>query len=184
MNKETQCASRSIELLDVRTPDGLFIAAGQATTYWIFQNHCGRFAVQLTADAQRPAFSFERLSQIPLAMGLWMGPVQLDLGSAFKKSGYGHSGLITCYRDRVHLKANDASGASKRLLVLPYTLDDWSRWSVHYTGWRLLARTGACLFKGPRVPHRLRPYANKVLGRSAIKLVWSDGQPHRAVEGA
>jgi hypothetical protein len=160
----------------------LFIAAGGETSYWILAIYDDRFAVQLTATPERPAFSFHRLSNVPTAFGLWMGPVELHLGAEFEGSGRRRSGLVVRKGFRLYLKANQPCGTAARLLILPYDLGDCSRWSIFYSDWRLVAETAAedvCLFRSPRWPPRMRPYTDKEQVRPALTLVRTDRESYR-----
>lgn len=181
MKKKSSRPTRSIEMLDYRTPEGVFVAAGGAATYWILDNYGGRFAVQLSATRERPAYSFQRLSEVPIAVGVWMGAVHLSLGAEFEGSSYGRSGLVVRRGFRLYLKANDPSGSSARLLILPYDLGDCPRWSTFYADWRLMAETAAqqvCLFRNSPLPPRMRPYTDKEQVRPALTLV-NEGRPYR-----
>ena len=160
MSPEHLLSRATAKVLDERTPDGLFVTF-EGTYFWVFSDFHDRYAVQLTATRERPAFSFYWLSVLPLANGLHLGSVKLEFGSPYEGSRNNRAGLIFRKGLRVFLKASNPSGRAVPLMILPYWYEKDPCQSIFYSDWHL--EVSGCgpvrqVFSGPAIPVQLKPH--------------------------
>jgi len=150
-----------LEYLSWNTKPGLFLVGHGGPRLWVFESLHGLFALQLDTSPKRPKFSYCKLGPAPIAIGLWLGPVLLQVGEPLLKGAYMQAGFICSYRDRLLVKANAPYGVSERLALTGFDNGAYSLGTIFYRSWALLSvhEGHLSLFDAPLEIDRMTPYS-------------------------
>lgn len=95
--------------------------------------------MQLDPSPERPKLSYCKLGPEPIATGLWLGSVILQVGEPLQHGAYMQAGFICSYRDRLLVKANVPDGVSERLALTGFDNGAYSWGTIFYRRWALLS---------------------------------------------
>lgn len=148
--------------LSADTAPGMFRVGPEGPRLWVFDSLHGRYALQLDPSPERPQFSYCKLGSQPIATGLWLGSVVLQVGEPLNNGTYKQARFICAYRDRLLVKANAPDGASERLALTGFNKGSYSWSTIFYRRWSLSSADEERYpwFNAPAEIERMTPYSS------------------------